>query len=618
LGGKKAVKSIGADDDDSKGAQEVRLFRVSDASGSMEMTQVGSGRLERSALDTNDTFILDSGDTLFVWVGKGATKDERAKSMTFAQNFIAEGQRPNHTQVIRVPDGGETPAFKSFFAIWDPPRVLDAKEARSAPAVVDDTSVSDLVKAKQQAEEKLVDLNGKVQAWRINKLDKEPVPESELGQFYQGDSYLVQYTYTNKNKLQHIVYMWQGKDSSTDEKGSSAFMAVQLSDSLKEPSSQVRVVQGKEPQNFVGMFKGKMVVRLGGYASGFKNREEKSETSGGNALFHIRGTKPTNTLAVQIEPSAANLNSGDSFVAISNSHKFVWYGEGANDSERACAKTVANFLQKGLSTTEVEEGSEPAEFWETLGGQADYPHTKTLAEGAHDPRLFHCSDAAHGAGFKVREVFEFSQDDLINDDVMILDTFDEVFVWVGHDSNAKEKELAMKVALVRSKSVVLLEQSVIDFWALQDYVSASSGRSADTPVYRVEAGSEPPNFTCQFRGWSDAKASDFSDPYEKKKAGVKNPAASPSASHGPAAAASPVRVTQATVAAAAQAAIPPGSKTFSYEELKGKVVAGIDPSKKELYLSDAEFQKVFATSKAEFAKQPAWKQTDAKKKAGLF
>ena len=70
---------------------------------------------------------------------------------------------------------------------------------------------------------------------------------------------------------------------------------------------------------------------------------------------------------------------------------------------------------------------------------------------------------------------------------MMLDTYDEVFVWCGSDSTQEEKELSVKVAL--------------------DYVAkAPDGRSPDTPVFRVWAGSEPPAFTCHFHGWSEAKA----------------------------------------------------------------------------------------------------------------
>ena len=58
---------------------------------------------------------------------------------------------------------------------------------------------------------------------------------------------------------------------------------------------------------------------------------------------------------------------------------------------------------------------------------------------------------------------------------------------------------------------------------------------------------------------------------------------------------------------------------FSLEVLKQKPVPeGVDPSKLESYLSDEEFKKVFKTDKEHFAKMPLWKQTKAKKDAGLF
>jgi len=44
----------------------------------------------------------------------------------------------------------------------------------------------------------------------------------------------------------------------------------------------------------------------------------------------------------------------------------------------------------------------------------------------------------------------------------------------------------------------------------------------------------------------------------------------------------------------------------------------IDPSRKEQYLPDAEFQQVFGMNKADFEKQPAWKKDQAKKKNNLF
>mmetsp|Transcript_47473 Transcript_47473/g.110748 ORF Transcript_47473/g.110748 Transcript_47473/m.110748 type:complete len:92 (+) Transcript_47473:475-750(+) len=46
--------------------------------------------------------------------------------------------------------------------------------------------------------------------------------------------------------------------------------------------------------------------------------------------------------------------------------------------------------------------------------------------------------------------------------------------------------------------------------------SAQSGRSAQLPVVRIEAGREPAHFKALFHGWSDEKVALFYDPYEAR------------------------------------------------------------------------------------------------------
>ena len=41
------------------------------------------------------------------------------------------------------------------------------------------------------------------------------------------------------------------------------------------------------------------------------------------------------------------------------------------------------------------------------------------------------------------------QEDMDDDDIMLLDTYDNVFLWVGSNSNAQEKKEAMRTAVVR-------------------------------------------------------------------------------------------------------------------------------------------------------------------------
>ena len=65
--------------------------------------------------------------------------------------------------------------------------------------------------------------------------------------------------------------------------------------------------------------------------------------------------------------------------------------------------------------------------------------------------------------------------------------------------------------------------------------------------------------------------------------------------------------------------MPIGEATFTLEQLvSGDTANNVDPTNKELYLSDAEFADVFKMDKAAWEKQPKWKRVQAKKKNGLF
>jgi hypothetical protein len=64
----------------------------------------------------------------------------------------------------------------------------------------------------------------------------------------------------------------------------------------------------------------------------------------------------------------------------------------------------------------------------------------------------------------------------------------------------------------------------------------------------------------------------------------------------------------------------PTTTKFSLEALqaRGADTAGCDKARLHEYLSEADFQRTFSMSSADFAKMPDWKQADAKKKHLLF
>jgi len=577
VGPKSAVQEDDGKEDVIK-ATPPQLYRISDSTGKLLFTKEGEGKLKFEQLDTTDVFLVDSGTSCFVWVGKGASKEERSSGMKYGTDYLAQHNRPPSTSLIRIAQTGEPPAFKSLFSDWPQPKAN--AEAKQAEQKGPNTSA---LYAKQQAvQEQMASLDGTVEIWRINDFKKEPLDKSLYGQFWAGDSFIVLYTYKVNTKTQWIIYFWQGRNSSNDEKGASALFAKEMDDELGGDPVQVRVVQNKEPQHFLALFKGKMVVHEGGVASGFKNvNEGDSFDNDGISLFHVKGRSDVDTRAVQVAEVAGSLNSGDCFVLLTPETMYVWQGQYANDTEKKTASSIAEMMKCKRSVETVPEGSEPEGFWSAIGGKGEYATAKEDEDAEHEPRLFRLT--CNVGYFNVEEIHNFVQDDLINDDVMMLDVHTEIFLWVGGEATKTEKDESMKTAM--------------------SYVKESDSHDDSTPIFRVSAGFEPPNFTGHFLGWDASKAQDISeDPYLKllQSMGVDT-------SKGP------VQVTEDLVGYAK-----PGSKSFTIDELKAGCPAGVDPKNKELYLSDSDFQAAFGMDKAAWGSLAAWKKTAAKKKSGFF
>jgi gelsolin len=94
-----------------------RLFKLSDSSGNLEMNMVGEGKgkILKSKLDMTDVFILDIGTQIYVWIGKKASKQERANGIKSGVAYLASSGRPADTPVQRITQGRETDAFWGEF-----------------------------------------------------------------------------------------------------------------------------------------------------------------------------------------------------------------------------------------------------------------------------------------------------------------------------------------------------------------------------------------------------------------------------------------------------------------------------------------------------------------------
>nr|XP_019597412.1 PREDICTED: villin-1 [Rhinolophus sinicus] len=575
----------------------LKLYHVSDSEGKLVVREVATRPLTQDLLSHEDCYILDQGGLkIYVWKGKNANAQERKGAMSQALNFIKAKQYPPSTQIEVQNDGAESAVFQQLFQKWTVPnRTSGLGKTHTVGSVakveqVKFDAASMHIQPQVAAQQKMVDDgSGEVQVWRIENLELVPVDSKWLGHFFGGDCYLLLYTYLIGEKQHYLLYIWQGSQASPDEITASAYQAVILDQQYNNEPVQIRVPMGKEPSHLMSIFKGRMVVYQGG-----TSRANSQEPVPSTRLFQVRGTSSNNTKAFEVSARASSLNSNDVFILKTPSCCYLWYGKGCSGDEREMAKMVANTISRTEKQV-VVEGQEPANFWVALGGKAPYASTKRLQEEnvVVTARLFECSNQT--GCFRATEIPDFTQDDLEEDDVFLLDVWDQVFFWIGKHANEDEKKAAAIT--------------------VQEYLKTHpSGRDPETPIIVVKQGHEPATFTGWFLAWDPFKWSNAKS-YEDMKAELGN---SGDWGHIITDITSPTPDVFNANSNLNSGPLP----IFPLEQLVNKPVEelppGVDPSRKEEHLSVEDFTKALGMTPDAFSVLPRWKQQNLKKAKGLF
>jgi len=587
--------SAGGTDDafERKAAANLKLWKCSEEGSQLKVSEISEKPLKKEMLDTNDVFIVDNGEAgIWVWCGKKASKVERSEGMSNAMAFIGQRGYAKDTPCTKVNEMGEPVEFKALFSVWEKPKLpgqtkvhSNNKIARTVQTKFDASTMHDNPEVARETG-MVDDGTGTKKIWRVerknNTYEMVELEKKYFGQLYGGDSYVILYTYLVNGKENYILYYWLGRKSTQDERGVAAKKTVEVDDSLGGAAKQVRVVHGKEPNHFLAMFGGKLIIFEGGKAGWGQSSDEGP---GDTYLLHIRGTSQYNTKAEQVPCKAESLNSSDVFVLFSKTATFVWSGKGCTGDEREQAKNIASISPRGY--TLMIEGQEKEDFWKLLGGKGEYASTPRLVAMASvevpEPRLFQASNAS--GCFQVQEIVDFSQQDLVTDDVFILDAYDNVYVWIGEDSRPEEKTMAMDTAI--------------------EYIETDpSGRDAGTPIFMVKQGFEPPDFVGYYGVW-DRDLWSGGKSYEelKQEMGEKN-----------------ISLERVRAKSSSGETSFSDIAKYSLAELtdKDNPPEGIDFQAKEKHLSEAEFQSVFGMGYQQFIGLPAWKQKNMKKDKQLF
>ena len=114
IGGRGTIAEADDLDDKWEEGHTPELWRISDASGKLKITEEAKGIIPKARLDTNDVFILDVGNEVYVWVGLKASQNERRNAMGLAQQYLKDKNLPNWLPISRVLEGGENEVFLTY------------------------------------------------------------------------------------------------------------------------------------------------------------------------------------------------------------------------------------------------------------------------------------------------------------------------------------------------------------------------------------------------------------------------------------------------------------------------------------------------------------------------
>ena len=168
----------------------------------------------------------------------------------------------------------------------------------------------------------------------------------------------------------------------------------------------------------------------------------------------------------------------------------------------------------------------------------------------------------------MKEVPNFTQMDLNIYDVMILDVYSTVFIWMGPKASKAEKDNAAK--------------------KVDEYIkNKNDGRDVNNvQVIELEPCNEPINFRTHFPEW-EAEVSETwleLDPYEAKMKAIAE--AKAKAAEEKWGKKEEVKYQDASAGV-----------TYEIEILRAGIPEGVDPTKKEQYLTDEVFETTFKMTK---------------------
>ena len=89
-----------------------KMMKLSDENGKLEMSEVP---YSKDSLLSNDSFLIDRGDALIIWVGKEASKKEKKFARFYAKKYIQQEKRSSSLPTLVMNEGKNSKELDNCF-----------------------------------------------------------------------------------------------------------------------------------------------------------------------------------------------------------------------------------------------------------------------------------------------------------------------------------------------------------------------------------------------------------------------------------------------------------------------------------------------------------------------